>query len=118
MKDIVIKGAREHNLQNIDVSIELGKMIAVTGVSGSGKSTLVNEVLFPSLSNKLMRSRLRPGEHDGIDNTGTLIGTLILRSAVQVACQPFTLLFDCAMATGIFLDYDATFTGNFTVTFK
>jgi len=56
--------------------------------------------------------------YDGIDNTGTLIGTLILRSAVQVACQPFTLLLDCKMDTGIFFDYDATFTGNFTVTFK
>lgn len=56
--------------------------------------------------------------YDGIDNTGTLIGTLILRSAVQVSCQPFTLILDCEMATGIFLDYDATFTGNFTVTFK
>ena len=41
-------------------------MIAVTGVSGSGKSTLINEILFPALSNKLMRSRLRPGEHDCI----------------------------------------------------
>ena len=56
--------------------------------------------------------------YDGIDNTGTLIGTLILRSAVQVSCQPFTIILDCEMATGIFLDYDATFAGNFTVTFK
>jgi len=55
---------------------------------------------------------------DGIDNTGTLISTLILRSAVQVSCQPFTLIFDCEMETGIFFDYDGTFTGNFTVTFK
>jgi len=55
--------------------------------------------------------------YDGVDNTGTLIGTLILRSAVQVSCQPFTLILDCEMATGIYFDYDATFTGNFTVTF-
>ena len=55
---------------------------------------------------------------DGIDNTGTLIGTLILRSAVHVSCQPFTLPLDCEMTTGIFFDYDATFAGNFTVTFK
>jgi len=65
-KKITIKGARQHNLNNIDVDIELGKMVAVTGVSGSGKSTLINEILFPALSNKLMRSRLRPGEHDRI----------------------------------------------------
>ena len=56
--------------------------------------------------------------YDGVDATGTLIGTLILRSAVQVSCQPFTLIFDCAMDDGIFIDYDAAFTGNFTVTFK
>lgn len=56
--------------------------------------------------------------YDGIDNTGTLIGTLILRTAVQVSCQPFTILLDCEMATGIYFDYDATFAGNFTVTFK
>jgi len=56
--------------------------------------------------------------YDGIDATGTLIGTLILRSAVQVSCQPFTLILDCEMDTGIFFDYDATFVGNFTVTFK
>ena len=56
--------------------------------------------------------------YDGIDNTGTLIGTLILRTAVQVSCQPLTLLYDCKMATGIYFDYDATFAGNFTVMFK
>jgi len=56
--------------------------------------------------------------YDGIDNTGTLIGTLILRSAVHVSCQPFTIILDCEMTTGIFFDYDGTFAGNFTVTFK
>jgi len=56
--------------------------------------------------------------YDGVDAGGTLIGTLILRTAVQVSCQPFTLILDCKMETGIFIDYDATFTGNFTVTFK
>jgi excinuclease ABC subunit A len=65
-KRITIKGAREHNLKNIDVEIELAKMIAVTGVSGSGKSTLINEILYPSLSNRLMRSHMHSGDHDDI----------------------------------------------------
>ena len=56
--------------------------------------------------------------YDGVDATGTLIGTLILRSAVQVSCQPFTLILDCEMEDGIFIDFDATFTGNFTVTYN
>ena len=55
--------------------------------------------------------------YDGIDNSGTLIGTLILRSAVQVSCQPMTFLYDCKMDTGIFLEYADGFVGNFTVTF-
>ena len=56
--------------------------------------------------------------YDGIDDTGTLIGTLILRSAVHVSCQPITFTYDCEMDTGIFIDYDDAFTGNFTVLFK
>ncbi len=65
-KYIIIKGAREHNLKNIDVRIDLGKLIAVTGVSGSGKSTLVNEILYLSLSNLIMGTKHKAGEHDGI----------------------------------------------------
>jgi len=55
---------------------------------------------------------------DGIAAAGTLVGTLILRSAVQVSCQPFTLILDCEMDTGIFFDFTGGFVGNFTVTFK
>ncbi len=62
-----IKGARQHNLQEIDVSIPLGVFCCVTGVSGSGKSTLVNETLFPSVANRLHAAKLRPGAHDRID---------------------------------------------------
>ena len=56
--------------------------------------------------------------YDGVDATGTLIGTLILRSAIHVSCQPMTFFYDCEMDVGIFLDYDATFAGNFTVMWK
>ena len=57
------------------------------------------------------------GIFDGVDNTGELKGTLILRSAVQVSCQPFTLILDIAMKTGIHLEL-TDFVGNFTVTYK
>lgn len=77
-KKIIIKGARQHNLKNIDVEIELGKMIAVTGVSGSGKSTLINEILFPALSNKLMKSRLHPGSHSEILNPYNLDKVIVV----------------------------------------
>ena len=54
---------------------------------------------------------------DGIDAGGTLIGTLILRSAVHVSCQPMTFIYDCEMETGIHMVFTG-FVGNFTVTFK
>lgn len=63
---LVIKGAREHNLKNIDVRIPLGVFTAVTGVSGSGKSSLVNEILYKTLAVRLNRSKLVPGQCDEI----------------------------------------------------
>ena len=62
-----IKNARQNNLKNIDVDIPLGAFTCITGVSGSGKSSLVNEVLYPVLSNELMRSNVTTGNCDGID---------------------------------------------------
>jgi len=62
-----IKGARQHNLKDINVTVPLGVFCCVTGVSGSGKSTLVNEILYRAVSNRLHRARLRPGAHDRID---------------------------------------------------
>jgi excinuclease ABC subunit A len=64
---LTVKGAREHNLKNIDVNIPLGVFTCVTGVSGSGKSSLVNEILYKSLARKLNRARVTvPGDHDAI----------------------------------------------------
>ncbi|AXH99882.1 excinuclease ABC subunit UvrA [Sporosarcina sp. PTS2304] len=65
-RSIVIKGAAENNLKQIDVEFPLGQFIAVTGVSGSGKSTLVNEILHKTLAQKLNRSKQKPGKFDSV----------------------------------------------------
>ena len=75
-KSIKIIGAKENNLKNIDVEFPLGQFICVTGVSGSGKSSLVNEILYKSLSQKLYRSKEKPGAHKeitGIENIDKVI---------------------------------------------
>ena len=65
-KYIKIRGAKEHNLKNIDVDIPLGKFVCVTGVSGSGKSSLINGILHPVLAEKLNRAITYPGKHDEV----------------------------------------------------
>ena len=70
---LTIRGAREHNLKNIDVKVPLGVFTCVTGVSGSGKSSLINEILYKSLARKLNRATtVLPGDHDAIEGTEAL----------------------------------------------
>jgi excinuclease ABC subunit A len=64
---LVIRGAQENNLKNIDVEIPLGKLVCVTGVSGSGKSSLIVDILDRRLAQVIYKSRERPGKHAGID---------------------------------------------------
>jgi excinuclease ABC subunit A len=65
-QSVLIRGARENNLKNIDVELPLGKFICITGVSGSGKSTLITEILYKRAAQTLYQARDRPGAHDAI----------------------------------------------------
>ena len=77
-KELVIRGAREHNLKNIDVTFPLGKMVVVSGVSGSGKSTLVNDILAKELSHRLHRASEVAGRHDAIEGIEALDKAIII----------------------------------------
>jgi excinuclease ABC subunit A len=75
-RQLVIKGAKENNLKDVEVAIPLGSFVAVTGVSGSGKSTLVNDILYSTLANKLNGARIVPGRHKtitGIDQLDKVV---------------------------------------------
>ncbi len=95
---LTIKGAREHNLKNIDVDIPLGIMTVVTGVSGSGKSSLVNEILYKDLAKRLNRARKVSGKHDDI------LGTEALDKVIDIDQSPIgrTPRSNPATYTGVF----------------
>jgi excinuclease ABC subunit A len=77
-KSIVIKGARENNLKNVDVEIPLGELVVVSGVSGSGKSSLVNDILSKELLARLHRASTVPGKHDDIEGIKQLDKAIII----------------------------------------
>lgn len=77
-KQLVIKGARENNLQNITVNIPLGKLVVVSGVSGSGKSSLINDILAKELLALLHRASTVPGRHDDIEGIKELDKAIII----------------------------------------
>jgi len=104
-KELVIKGARENNLKNIDIHISLGKFVCVTGVSGSGKSSLINEVLYKRLARLLYRAKERPGECDEI------VGTEHIDKVVNIDQSPIgrTPRSNPATYTGTFTPIRALF---------
>ena len=97
-RQLVVKGAKENNLQDIDVAVPLGVFVSVTGVSGSGKSTLVNDILYTVLANKLNGARLVPGRHR------TVSGIDLLDKVVHVDQSPIgrTPRSNPATYTGVF----------------
>ena len=97
---LIIKGARQNNLCDIDVEIPLGKFVCVTGVSGSGKSSLINEILYKRLANELNRAKAFAGDHDDI------IGIEHLDKIIDIDQSPIgrTPRSNPATYTGVFSD--------------
>ncbi|NMD68891.1 excinuclease ABC subunit UvrA [Bacillus sp. DNRA2] len=103
-----IRGAKENNLNNLNVKIPLGMFIAVTGVSGSGKSTLINEILHKSLAQKLHHAKIRPGEHKEIR------GIDLLEKVIDIDQSPIgrTPRSNPATYTGVFDDVRDVFSAT------
>ena len=97
-RQLVVKGAKENNLKDIEVAIPLSAFVAVTGVSGSGKSTLVNDIVYVTLANKLNGARMVPGRHRSVS------GIDLLDKVVHVDQSPIgrTPRSNPATYTGVF----------------
>ncbi len=97
---LTVRGARQNNLKNIDVSIPLGCFVCVTGVSGSGKSSLINGILYPVLAEKLNRAITYAGKHDSIE------GIELLDKVISIDQSPIgrTPRSNPATYTGLFTD--------------
>lgn len=107
-KQLIIKGARENNLKNIDVTIPLGEMVVVSGVSGSGKSSLINDILAKELQARLHRAHVVPGGHDEI------LGIEHLDKAIIIDQSPIgrTPRSNPATYTGVFTPIRELFAGT------
>ena len=97
---IEVRGARVHNLKNIDIDIPLGELVGVAGVSGSGKSSLINEILYKGLAAKLNQAKSRPGKHKEI------VGLEALDKVIEISQSPIgrTPRSNPATYTGVFTD--------------
>lgn len=99
-ESLIIRGARQNNLKNIDVEIPLGKFTCVTGVSGSGKSSLINEILYKGLSGKLNNKFTFAGDYDKIEGVSN-IDKIIAIDQKPIGRTPRS---NPATYTGVFMD--------------
>ncbi len=105
---LIVRGARENNLKNIDVEFPLGVMTLVTGVSGSGKSTLVNDIVANELTARLHRAQTVPGAHDKIDGIKQLDKTIVIDQSA-IGRTPRS---NPATYTGVFTQIRELFAGT------